>query len=124
MSPAWRLQVTMQREHILVAIAACQERWREFGELIADAADVADARQRLMSAFALDEVQATAALDMQFRRLAGVDRLRITEELTEIRREMAQLRDQIAADPDAAGRRPQEPPTDGHEGWWGYQPRE
>ena len=125
MSPAWRLEMAAEREHIVAAVAVCQERWQEFGEVIAGAADADDALRSLVSEFGLDEVQATAVLDMQFRRISGLGRLRIKEELAQLRGEMAHLREQIAADPDGAGRGPQEPPTtERRDGWWGYEPRE
>ena len=124
MSPAWRLEKAAEREHIVAAIAVCQERWQQFGEVIAAASDAEDARRRLVAAFALDEVQATAVLDTQFRRISGLDRHRITDELAQLRSEMAQMREHIAADPEGGWRRPQEPPaTERRDGWWGYEPR-
>ena len=124
MSPAWRLQMAIEREHVVAAIAMCQERWQEFGEVIAEASDAEDARRGLVTAFALDEVQATAVLDMQFRRISGLDRRRITDELTQLRSEVARMREQIAADPEGGRRRPQQrPATEQGDGWWGYEAR-
>ena len=57
--------------------------------VIAEASDAEDARRGLVTAFALDEVQATAVLDMQFRRISGLDRWRITDELTQLRSDPA-----------------------------------
>ena len=124
MSPEWRLAMTTEREHIVVAVALGQERWQELGELIASSSDADDARRRIAAEFELDDVQAAAVLDMQFRRISGVDRDRINQEIDELRQQIGELKDQIAADPRNARLAP--PPTsppDGHRGWWGYEPR-
>jgi hypothetical protein len=125
MSPDWLLAKASEREHIVVAVALAQERWREFGEVIVAASDANEARGRIVAEFGLDEAQATAVLDTQFRRISGADRDRITEELDDLRRHISHLRDQVAADPESARLAP--PATsapEGRRGWWGYEPRE
>ena len=47
---------------------------------IRESADVGSARDRLMSEFELDEIQANAILDMQLRRLAALERQKLQEE--------------------------------------------
>jgi DNA gyrase subunit A len=125
MSPEWLLAKATEREHIVVAVALGLERWRDVGEVIARAADADAARRRVTAEFGLDDVQATAVLDTQFRRISGADRARITQELDELRQHISQLKDQIAADPESARLAP---PTasapGGNAGWWGYEPRE
>ena len=59
-----------------------------------DSAD--SARQELMSRFGLSEVQATAILDMQLRRLAALERQKIEEEYAEITERIAYFRDLLA----------------------------
>jgi DNA gyrase subunit A len=62
----------------------------------AESADVA--RTQLMARFGLTEIQATAILDMQLRRLAQLERRKIAAELAELRALIAEL-EQILADP-------------------------
>src|SRR4051812_15458332 len=124
-SPAWLLALAAEREHIVAAVALGQQRWREVGEVIAQASDADDARRRIAAKFGLDDVQSAAVLDTQFRRLSGVDRNRISVELDELREEIKRLKDQIAANPDAARFAPAATPQpEGHRGWWGYERRE
>jgi DNA gyrase subunit A len=125
MSPEWLLAKASEREHILVAVALAQDKWRELGEVIVAASDADDARRRIVAEFGLDGVQAAAVLDTQFRRISGADRDRITNELDELRHHISQLKDQVAADPESARVAP--PATsapEGRRGWWGYEPRE
>jgi DNA gyrase subunit A len=55
--------------------------------------DSAAARHGIAAAFGLDELQANAVLDMQFRRVTRTDRARLSDELTELRSEIQQLTD-------------------------------
>ena len=87
-----RLGQLLQREHLLAAIADGLDRWPEVLQLIADAPDTDQARAGLRSALALDQPQAQAVLDIQFRRVTHRDRLRITEELAEMRAQIARMR--------------------------------
>jgi DNA gyrase subunit A len=125
MSPEWRLARATEREHFVVAVALGQARWRELGEAIAGSSDVDDARRRIAAEFGLDDVQARAILDTQFRRISGADRARITQELDELRQHISQLKNQIAADPESARLAPStaHAPAESR-GWWGYEPRE
>lgn len=54
------------------------------------------ARSNLMRDFKLSEVQATAILDMQLRRLAALERRKIDEEYQELLKEIARLEDLLA----------------------------
>ena len=54
MSPEWLLAKASEREHIVVAVALAQERWREFGEVIVAASDADDARRRIVAEFGLE----------------------------------------------------------------------
>lgn len=53
-------------------------------DLLLEAADPDDARQRLQDRYRFTEVQATAVLDVQFRRLTSVDRHKIDTHLHEL----------------------------------------
>jgi DNA gyrase subunit A len=54
------------------------------------------ARNNLMRDFSLSEVQATAILDMQLRRLAALERRKIEEEYKELLKEITRLEDLLA----------------------------
>ena len=52
----------------------------------------------------IDEIQATAILDMQLRRLAALERQRIIDELAEIEAEIADLQGRSSTSPSGSGR--------------------
>ncbi|HAM25044.1 MAG TPA: DNA gyrase subunit A, partial [Actinobacteria bacterium] len=56
------------------------------------------ARSGLMELLGIDEVQATAILDMQLRRLAALERQKIIDEAAEIEREIAELNAILASE--------------------------
>jgi DNA gyrase subunit A len=55
-----------------------------------------DAKQNLMAKFKLSEIQSTAILDMQLRRLAALERQKIEDELALVRETIAYLEDLLA----------------------------
>src|SRR5690606_40569775 len=55
-----------------------------------------ESKAGLMELLEVDEIQATAILDMQLRRLAALERQRIIDELTEIEAKIADLNDILA----------------------------
>jgi DNA gyrase subunit A len=63
---------------------------------IRQAADADEARAELMRRFGLTEVQATAILDMQLRRLAALERQKIEEEYREVTEHIGYLRSLLA----------------------------
>ena len=79
------------RERVLSAIVAAQESMDLVVQVASEAEDPDDARQALQDALGVDEVQATAVLDMQIRRLSARERQRLIEELSSIRAEIAEL---------------------------------
>jgi DNA gyrase subunit A len=86
------------RAHVLEGLMVALDHLDEVIALIraAESADVA--RTQLMERFGLTEVQATAILDTQLRRLAQLERRKIATELAELRALIAEL-EQILADP-------------------------
>jgi DNA gyrase subunit A len=86
-----RLQMARERTHILEAIVTGLAEWRAVGEILRESPDAADAVVALREALRLSEVQATAVLDMQFRRLTQQNRERISEELLSLRAYIAEL---------------------------------
>lgn len=78
------LEKAKQREHILAGLRVAVNNIDEIIALIRKAADVDQARTRLIQRFKLSEIQANAILDMQLRRLAALERKKIEEEYKEI----------------------------------------
>lgn len=73
----------------LVVVAADP---RAVFDLLVDAASREDARVGLRERFGLDEVQASAVLDMQFRWFTAADRQKITDGHRELTTLVAELR--------------------------------
>lgn len=74
-----------RRLTILEGLAVALERRAEVLKLLADAPDVDRGRRAVADLLGVDELVATAVLDMQFRRLAAFERQKITDELDELR---------------------------------------
>jgi DNA gyrase subunit A len=72
-----------QRAHILEGLLVALKNLDEVIKLIRSAADAEAARTRLMKRFKLSEAQAAAILEMQLRRLAGLERRKIESEFKE-----------------------------------------
>ena len=73
-----------RRQHILAGLLIAIGNLDEVIRTIREAADADDARTKLMTRFGLTEMQATAILDMQLRRLAALERQRIEDEYQEV----------------------------------------
>ncbi len=78
------LEKAKARAHILEGYLVALKHLDEIIELIRSAPDVDTARSRLMKRYKLTEIQATAILDMQLRRLAALERKKIETEYKEV----------------------------------------
>jgi DNA gyrase subunit A len=87
------LERAKARAHILEGYLVALKNLDEIIELIRSAADVDVARNRLMKRYKLTEIQATAILDMQLRRLAALERRKIETEYKEVSALIKQLTD-------------------------------
>ncbi len=76
----FRLRKAQERAHILVALLKAQDRIDEVIALIRGSESAEAARAGLMGLLDIDELQATAILDMQLRRLAALERQRLQED--------------------------------------------
>ncbi len=94
----YRLRKAEERAHILRALGKALDRLDDVIALIRAAESAEAARTQLMALLDIDEVQATAILDMQLRRLAALERQRILDELAQREAEIAELQ-AILADP-------------------------
>jgi DNA gyrase subunit A len=72
------------RAHILEGYLVALKNLDEVINIIRSASDVDTARAKLMKRFKLSELQATAILDMQLRRLAALERKKIDTEYKEV----------------------------------------
>ncbi|MPY77286.1 MAG: DNA gyrase subunit A [Actinophytocola sp.] len=89
----YRLRKKEERAHILRGLVKALDMLDEVIALIRRSPTVDDARTGLIELLDVDEVQATAILDMQLRKLAALERQKIVDELAEIEREIADLKD-------------------------------
>jgi DNA gyrase subunit A len=78
------LERARQRAHILEGYLIALKNLDEVINIIRGASDVDTARAKLMKRFKLTELQATAILDMQLRRLAALERKKIDTEYKEV----------------------------------------
>ncbi len=92
----FELKEAKAREHILEGLKIAVDHIDEVIELIKKSASAEDAKGKLMEKYALSEIQATAILDMQLRRLAALERQKIEDELAMIRETIAYLEDLLS----------------------------
>jgi DNA gyrase subunit A len=92
----FELDKALRRQHILEGLLIALGHLDEVISTIRQAADADEARGELMRRFGLTEVQATAILDMQLRRLAALERQKIEEEYREVTEHIGYLRSLLA----------------------------
>ncbi|WP_408899668.1 DNA gyrase subunit A [Nocardioides sp. R1-1] len=90
------LREAEKRAHILRGLVKALDMLDEVIALIRRSPDVAEAREGLIQLLDIDEIQATAILDMQLRQLAALQRQRIIDNLAEIELEIADYKDILA----------------------------
>src|SRR5690242_12355778 len=93
---AFRLRKAEERAHILRGLVKALDMLDEVIALIRRSATVEDSRNGLMQLLEVDEIQATAILDMQLRRLAALERQKIVDELAKIEVDITELKDILA----------------------------
>jgi DNA gyrase subunit A len=91
-----RLEDAEAKAHIYRALVKALDMLDEVIALIRRSPSTDDARTGLMALLEIDEVQSTAILDMQLRRLAALERQRIIDQLAEFERIIADLQDILA----------------------------
>lgn len=87
------LEKAEARAHILEGLRIAIDNIDAIIELIRSAPDTKTACQQLMEKFSLSERQATAILEMQLRRLTGLERDKIEEEYRELLIKIAEYKD-------------------------------
>jgi DNA gyrase subunit A len=86
------LQKAEARAHVLEGYLIALDNIDEIVALIRSADDTDDARQQLISRFALSEIQAQAILDMRLARLTGLARKEVEAEHKDLTERIAELR--------------------------------
>ena len=81
-----------RRVHILNGYKIAQDNIDEVVHIIRTALDDQDAKDKLMTRFSLDEVQADAILELRLRRLTSLERNKIEEELKDLLKEIEELK--------------------------------
>nr|WP_232805636.1 DNA gyrase subunit A [Glycomyces xiaoerkulensis] len=92
----YRLRKAEERAHILRGLAKALDLLDETIALIRRSPSAEESKAGLMDLLDVDEIQATAILDMQLRRLAALERQRIVDELGEIETKIADFNDILA----------------------------
>ncbi|HET6921910.1 MAG TPA: DNA gyrase C-terminal beta-propeller domain-containing protein, partial [Anaeromyxobacteraceae bacterium] len=85
-------------EHVLLGFQIALDHLDQIIEIIKKAPDGEAAREGLTQRFGLSEIQAKAILDLQLRRLTGLERRKILDELTEVQQVIARLKEILASE--------------------------
>ena len=92
------LKKAEEREHILLGLKIALDNIDEVIQIIKSSKNVEEAREKLIARFELSERQAQAILDMRLQRLTSLETKKIIEELEEIRKLIAYLRDLLSSE--------------------------
>ena len=95
---AYRLREAEREAHILQGYLKALDAIDEVVALIRRSPSADEARTGLMELLDVDEIQATAILNLQLRRLAALERQRITDDYNALMTEIADLKDILASD--------------------------
>ena len=90
----FELEKAEARAHILQGLLIAIDNIDEVIKIIRESYD--DAKERLMKRFELSDIQAQAILDMQLKRLSGLQREKLEEEYAELMKLIAYLKDVLA----------------------------
>lgn len=92
------LRKAEEREHILIGLKIALDNIDEVVQTIKTSANVEEARSRLIERFELSEIQSQAILDMRLQKLTSLETRKIIEELEEIRKLIAYLKDLLSSE--------------------------
>src|SRR5690606_14092201 len=93
----FELRKKQARAHILEGLLKALSNVDAIIKVIRAANDSEEARQTLMSRFDLSQLQADAILEMQLRRLAALERLKIEDEFNEVMARITYLEELLAS---------------------------
>lgn len=92
----FELRQAKARLHILEGLKIAVDSIDAVIKVIKESKDQENAKKNLMTKFKLSEIQATAILDMQLRRLAALERQKIEDEYQMVKETIAYLEDLLA----------------------------
>jgi DNA gyrase subunit A len=90
------LRIASARAHILEGLIIAVNNIDNIITTIKTAADNADATQKLITKYSLDELQCKAILEMKLRALSGLERQKIIDELATIKARIIEINDILA----------------------------
>ncbi len=85
-----------ERAHLLEGLLIAQDNIDEIIHIIRTSYD--DAKERLMARFALDDIQAQAILEMQMRRLQGLEKEKMETEYAELQKKIAYYNELLSSE--------------------------
>ncbi|MFB3854793.1 MAG: DNA gyrase subunit A [Vicinamibacterales bacterium] len=94
----FELRKAEARAHVLEGLKTALDHLDAVITLIRESKSPSEAREGLMTRFALTQVQAQAILDMQLQRLTGLERQKIVDELVELLKTIERLRAILSSD--------------------------
>ena len=94
----FELRKAEARAHILEGLKIALDQLDAVIRLIRGSKTVPEARDGLMTQFALSQIQAQAILDMQLQRLTGLERQKIVDELVEVLKQIERFHAILASD--------------------------
>ena len=94
----FELKTDEARVHILEGLKVALDNIDEVVSIIRGAADDEEAKNKLMDRFGLTEIQSNSILEMRLRRLTGLERDKILDELDELLKEIEHLRAILASE--------------------------
>src|SRR6195256_855417 len=94
----FELRKAEARYHILEGLRIALDHLAQVIKLIRESKTVPEARDGLITAFGLSQLQSQAILDMQLQRLTGLERQKILDELAELLKTIERLRAILASE--------------------------
>ena len=88
------LKKALERQHVLEGLLIAEENIDEVIKTIRESYD--DAKERLMAKFSLSEIQAQVVLDMQLKRLQGLEREKLQNEYDELEKRIEYYRELLS----------------------------
>lgn len=88
------LKKALERQHVLEGLLIAEENIDEVIKTIRESYD--DAKERLMARFNLSEIQAQVVLDMQLKRLQGLEREKLQNEYDELEKRIEYYRELLS----------------------------
>ncbi len=86
-----------EREHILLGLTKALDHIEQVIKLIRASKTIEDARAGLMKEFKFSEIQANAILEMRLQKLAGLERQKIEDELSEVQAFIVEMKELLAS---------------------------